>query len=101
MELNARIQELLDQLGHAVNDALQNNSTIQDAVEAIRAEKLEVVMLLEATISLRQIEDKNDDQVNYPINIDLNFSDSDRDFLRSLDISLESSDDDQEPSEDD
>ena len=101
MELNARIQELLDQLGHAVNDALQNNSTIQDAVEAIRAEKLEVVMLLEATISLRQIENKNDDQVNYPINIDLNFSDSDRDFLRSLDISLESSDDDQEPSEDD
>jgi hypothetical protein len=95
--LNQRLRSLIQQLGEAIHESVSESEQISGVVQDIRKQGFDVLLMLEATIGLNEVEqtptsgiaalkkenaDKND-----------HFSAQDVSFLRSLRISVEGDED--------
>ncbi len=88
--MTTRLRELIQQLGEAINEAVTENEQIAGVVQDIRQHGFDVLLMLEASIALNDISEKEDSQVEVPAGLpaDQPFSQNDLSFLRQLRISV-------------
>ncbi len=90
--MNARVKELIQQLGEAIHESVSESEQISGVVRDIREQGFDVLLMLEATIGLNEVtEDVDSADLPEPGET---FSRNDLSFLKSLRISLP-----EEPSE--
>lgn len=90
---NQTIKQLIQKLGEAIHESVSESEDIAGVVRDIREEGFEVLLMLEATIGLNEVEEESDSE---PEEKQLRLGDGsggpftphDLNFLRSLRISL-------------
>lgn len=105
-KLNQKLRKLVQQLGEAIHESVSESSQIAGVVADIRKQGYEVLLMLEATIGLNEIEQQpagaldasSSDQPDQAQD-QTSFTPQDLKFLRSLRISVTGDDD--EPLTDD
>ena len=83
--INARIKELIGQLGEAIHESVSESEQISGVVREIREEGFDVLLMLEATIGLNEVTDAEEAEETIPGEP---FTHNDVSFLKSLRISL-------------
>ena len=86
------LEKQLNELGEAINDAIQESPEVQKILDRIRATGNEVMLAIEASITKDEALPSLD---NHPRKISIEdrlkeFSNEDRKFLQSLNIKLDS-----------
>ena len=81
--MEEHLKQLMQRLGHAINESLSDSEAIAEAIGEIRREGHDVYLALEATIGLskRELESGSDD--------DGSFSEQDQAFLKALKIAVD------------
>jgi hypothetical protein len=102
--LTARLRELIQQLGEAIHESVIESEQIAGVVQDIREYGFDVLLMLEATIGLNEV-DKEADETTVEGEAEkqespTEFTSNDLSFLRSLRISIEGEDPSENPSED-
>jgi len=87
--VDQRLKHLIEELVQAVNESLTVAPRINEVIEKIRDEGHEVLMIVEATICLKDQEGRS---ISDSEEVDLEISAEDRQFLKSLKISIDSED---------
>ena len=92
---NHHIKQLIQKLGEAIHESVSESEHIAGVVRNIREEGFDVLLMLEATIGLNELEDENDEdsdssrgQLQLGDGSGGPFTSNDLTFLRSLRISL-------------
>jgi hypothetical protein len=95
--LTARLRELIQQLGDAIHESVIESEQIAGVVQDIRKHGFDVLLMLEATIGLNEVTAKDTDAEDAEeTSGEAPFTDNDRDWLRSLRISVEGDHDEDE-----
>jgi uncharacterized protein (UPF0335 family) len=105
--MNARVRKLIEQLGEAIHESVSESEQIAGVVQNIRSQGFDVLLMLEATIGLNEVEtepgEEGDASQLDVVEGGKPFTAQDVSFLRSLRISIEGDDvdddDADEPSE--
>lgn len=94
--LNQRLRSLIQQLGEAIHESVSESEQISEVVQDIRKQGFDVLLMLEATIGLNEVEQQpasEEKALPETASSDKPFSAQDVHFLRSLRISVEGEDD--------
>ena len=95
--MKTRLKELIQQLGEAIHESVIESEQIAGVVQDIRRHGFDVLLMLEATIGLNEIAAKEAEAAAGEETEDgVPFSQNDRDWLRSLRISVEGDHDEEE-----
>jgi uncharacterized protein (UPF0335 family) len=88
--VTTRLRELIQQLGEAINEAVTENEQIAGVVQDIRRHGFDVLLMLEASIALNDLSEKEAAHVEVPAgrNSEQPFTQNDLSFLRQLRISV-------------
>jgi len=87
--LNQKVKNLIQQLGEAIHESVSESEDIAVVVKNIREQGFDVLLMLEATIGLNEVEDGATAAAeNSTDNLHEPFTSNDLNFLRSLRISL-------------
>jgi hypothetical protein len=98
--LTSRLRELIQQLGEAIHESVIESEQIAGVVQDIRKHGFDVLLMLEATIGLNEVSAKEAEAGDgEEIEGELPFTQNDREWLRSLRISVEGDNGEDEPSE--
>jgi hypothetical protein len=98
--LTSRLRELIQQLGEAIHESVIESEQIAGVVQDIRKHGFDVLLMLEATIGLNEVASKEADaDEGEETEGEAPFTQTDRDWLRSLRISVEGETDDDETPE--
>ena len=100
--MNQKVKNLIQKLGEAIHESVSESENIAGVVKNIRDQGFDVMLMLEATIGLNQVETESEEAAESRGNPLGAFTHNDLTFLKSLRISLpvgESTglDDDPEP----
>lgn len=93
--MTSRLRELIQQLGEAIHESVIESEQIAGVVQDIRKHGFDVLLMLEATIGLNEVSGRESDDSELILEADGEegtFTKKDRDFLRSLRISVEGED---------
>lgn len=85
--MNSRVKELIQQLGEAIHESVSESEQIADVVKDIREEGFDVMLMLEATIGLNEVEEE-DAEGEEASEHGEPFTRNDVSFLKSLRITL-------------
>jgi hypothetical protein len=87
--LNQKVKNLIQKLGEAIHESVSESEDIAGVVKNIREQGFDVLLMLEATIGLNEVEAEAP-EATQPALEDGNgpFTNSDLTFLKSLRISL-------------
>ncbi len=91
--LNQKVKNLIQKLGEAIHESVSESEHIAGVVKNIREQGFDVLLMLEATIGLNEVENDEEDAAQ-PLRLTAgesdpgSFSSNDVSFLRSLRISL-------------
>lgn len=88
--MNQRLRKLVQQLGEAIHESVSESTQIASVVADIRRQGFEVLLMLEATIGLNEIEEQPEGAVE-PEDASEDqgtFTAQDLNFLKSLRISV-------------
>ena len=92
--MTSRLKELIQQLGEAIHESVIESEQIAGVVQDIRKHGFDVLLMLEATIGLNEVSNKETDTDTPSESADGNgFTKNDVNFLRSLRISVEGEED--------
>lgn len=91
--LTSRLRELIQQLGEAIHESVIESEQIAGVVQDIRKHGFDVLLMLEATIGLNEVT-KDGEAGEEEVEGEAPFSQNDREWLRSLRISVEGEDED-------
>ena len=95
--MTSRLKELIQQLGEAIHESVIESEQIAGVVQDIRKHGFDVLLMLEATIGLNEVSNKDSDADAVSETADGNgFTKNDVNFLRSLRISVEGEEDENE-----
>jgi hypothetical protein len=86
--LNQKVKNLIQKLGEAIHESVSESENIAGVVKNIRDQGFDVMLMLEATIGLNQVEpedDATDAGTKDPLSA---FTHNDLTFLKSLRITL-------------
>ncbi len=90
--MNQKVKDLIQQLGEAIHESVSESEHIAGVVRDIREQGFDVLLMLEATIGLNEVQEEEaagaveaEDTMNGP------FTSNDVNFLKSLRISVEDS----------
>jgi len=92
VSLNQKVKNLIQKLGEAIHESVTESEHIAGVVKNIREQGFDVLLMLEATIGLNEVE--AEDEPAQPLRltagetVDGPFSLNDMNFLKSLRISL-------------
>jgi uncharacterized protein (UPF0335 family) len=89
--LNQQVKDLIQKLGEAIHESVSESDQISGVVREIREQGFDVLLMLEATIGLNQVEDEAE-PVEAETEADTTsgpFTRHDLTFLKSLRISTE------------
>ena len=89
--MTARLRELIQQLGEAIHESVIESEQIAGVVQDIRKHGFDVLLMLEATIGLNEVT-KDGESSEEEGEGGAPFSQNDREWLRSLRISVEGED---------
>lgn len=90
--MTSRLRELIQQLGEAIHESVIESEQIAGVVQDIRKHGFDVLLMLEATIGLNEVTQKNADAVEGEAEAGGatgEFTRQDKEFLRSLRISVQ------------
>lgn len=91
--MNAQVRKLIEQLGEAIHESVSESEQIAGVVQNIRSQGFDVLLMLEATIGLNEVEQEPGDTVDAGkqdvIEGGVPFTAQDVNFLHSLRISIE------------
>ena len=91
--MNARVRKLIEQLGEAIHESVSESEQIAGVVQNIRSQGFDVLLMLEATIGLNEVEAEPGDEGEAGQVLEGKpFTAQDVSFLRSLRISVEGED---------
>ncbi|MGA9718081.1 MAG: hypothetical protein WBQ79_07345 [Acidobacteriaceae bacterium] len=94
--MNARVRKLIEQLGEAIHESVSESEQIAGVVQNIRSQGFDVLLMLEATIGLNEVESEPGEDGDAAklevIEGGKPFTAQDVNFLRSLRISVEGED---------
>jgi len=87
--LNQKVKNLIQKLGEAIHESVSESENIAGVVKNIRDQGFDVMLMLEATIGLNQVDEEAENaaaaaQEESP----LSFTHNDLSFLKSLRITL-------------
>lgn len=91
--LNQKVKNLIQKLGEAIHESVSESENIAGVVKNIRDQGFDVMLMLEATIGLNQVESDSDENTDLQEEHPGRFTRHDLSFLKSLRISLPDSDD--------
>jgi len=87
--LNQKVKNLIQKLGEAIHESVSESEDIAGVVKNIREQGFDVLLMLEATIGLNEVETEAEDTVeSVEEDNDGPFTRNDLTFLKSLRISL-------------
>ena len=90
--LNQRLRRLIQQLGEAIHESVSESEHISEVVQDIRKQGFDVLLMLEATIGLNEVEQQPVSELEAPASPGTQgnetFNAQDVHFLRSLRISV-------------
>ena len=90
--MNQKVKNLIQKLGEAIHESVSESENIAGVVKNIREQGFDVLLMLEATIGLNEVEAEPDAseplQLSAGEPIDGPFTHNDLNFLKSLRISL-------------
>jgi len=87
--LNQKVKNLIQKLGEAIHESVSESENIAGVVKNIRDQGFDVMLMLEATIGLNQVESEGEDAADSAANDPLGaFTRNDLTFLKSLRITL-------------
>src|ERR1700738_4960199 len=86
--LNQKVKNLIQNLGEAIHESVSESEQIAGVVQNIRSQGFDVLLMLEATIGLNEVE-KEPGESPEAIEGAETFTQQDVNFLRSLRISVE------------
>jgi hypothetical protein len=89
--LNQKVKQLIQKLGEAIHETVSGSEDIAIVVKDIRDQGFDVLLMLEATIGLNEVE-TTPEETEESAEESGPFSSSDVTFLRSLRISVNESD---------
>ncbi|HEY6489423.1 MAG: hypothetical protein WCC26_21860 [Terracidiphilus sp.] len=95
--MTSRLRELIQQLGEAIHESVIESEQIAGVVQDIRRHGFDVLLMLEATIGLNEVTNKETEDVEPGAELGAEggpFTKNDVNFLRSLRISVEGEDND-------
>lgn len=95
--MNAKLRKLVQQLGEAIHETVSESEHIAGVVQDIRKQGFDVLLMLEATIGLNELEQQPEAMIESPQDTDQQeqprepkaFSSQDVHFLRSLRIAIQ------------
>jgi hypothetical protein len=92
VSLNQKVKNLIQKLGEAIHESVSESEHIAGVVKNIREQGFDVLLMLEATIGLNEVEPDAEPsgplQLSAGESIDGPFTHNDLNFLKSLRISL-------------
>lgn len=88
--MNQKVKNLIQKLGEAIHESVAESEDIAGVVKNIREQGFDVLLMLEATIGLNEVEPEETAQSDETAT-DGPFTPSDLTFLKSLRISLSDS----------
>jgi hypothetical protein len=97
--VTSRMRELIQQLGEAIHESVIESEQIAGVVQDIRKHGFDVLLMLEATIGLNEVTsdaEENDGQEGVEPAAAGEFTQNDLHFLRSLRISVEGEEDEEQ-----
>jgi hypothetical protein len=86
--LNQKVKNLIQKLGEAIHESVSESENIAGVVKNIRDQGFDVLLMLEATIGLNEVESEAEDAGATQENPLVPFTRHDLTFLKSLRISL-------------
>lgn len=87
--LNQKVKNLIQKLGEAIHESVSESEDIAVVVNNIREQGFDVLLMLEATIGLNEVEaDDAEAEVGAADPVDGPFTPNDLNFLKSLRISF-------------
>jgi len=92
LEINDEAKEIVQELGAAINSAVENSSEVAAAIERLREAGYEMELTLRLEIGLREYEAEPDEDEDAEGAARLELTDEDRRTLRSMKIRLDDSD---------
>ncbi len=90
--MTSRLRELIQQLGEAIHESVIESEQIAGVVQDIRKHGFDVLLMLEATIGLNEVTSKEGQDEDETTGDDGTFTQNDLNFLKSLRISVEGDD---------
>jgi hypothetical protein len=91
--LNQKMKNLIQKLGEAIHETVSESEDIAVVVKDIREQGFDVLLMLEATIGLNEVESGSEQVQDGSEEGEGPFTSSDLSFLRSLRISISESED--------
>ena len=89
MALNNQVKNLIQKLGEAIHESVSESEQIADVVREIREQGFDVLLMLEATIGLNQVDESDDEASTTEEAVHGPFTRTDLNFLKSLRITTE------------
>ena len=86
--MNQQVKNLIQKLGEAIHESVSESEEIAEVVREIREQGFDVLLMLEATIGLNQVEDA-EEGATVEETIEGPFTRHDLSFLKSLRITTE------------
>lgn len=88
--MNQKVKQLIQKLGEAIHESVSESENIAGVVKNIRDQGFDVMLMLEATIGLNQVDDESDSTVESDTSEIRKgtFTHNDLSFLKSLRISV-------------
>jgi hypothetical protein len=86
--LNQKVKNLIQQLGEAIHETVSESEDIAVVVKSIREQGFDVLLMLEATIGLNEVDAGSEEVVEETVEAEGPFTTSDLSFLKSLRISV-------------
>jgi hypothetical protein len=95
--VDQHLNQLMKELGEAINESLSDSESIAEVFSRIRAGGYDILLVLEATIGVSKQGETGSDKTSLvstlSTNADLKISDQDLKFLKSLRIKLDAEED--------
>ena len=86
--MNQKVKNLIQKLGEAIHESVSESENIAGVVKNIRDQGFDVLLMLEATIGLNEVEEETEEVGSAPADALGPFTRNDLTFLKSLRISL-------------
>ncbi len=87
--MNQQVKDLIQKLGEAIHESVSDSEQIADVVREIREQGFDVLLMLEATIGLNQVDDSTEEATESEQPVEGPFTRNDLTFLKSLRITTE------------
>ena len=95
--MNQQVKDLIQKLGEAIHESVSDSDQIAGVVREIREQGFDVLLMLEATIGLNEVDDEADEAEDGDEVAAGPFTRHDLTFLKSLRITTEEHDAGEDP----